>query len=186
MSPPIRTEAPAEMPVSLADVKAHCRVDHNDSNAVLTALLAAAVDFLDGPNGMLGKCMVEQTWQKDFDAFDGCLRLPVGPVASITSVTYYDADNALQTLSTDHYALRFNALGAYIDLKPGEDWPASYDRDDAVRVTFVAGVPVGEVPASLKTAVLMLVSQWNEDREGKEEISSAVRHLVGMRRDMFV
>jgi fatty-acyl-CoA synthase len=79
------------MPVTLTEIKAHCRVDGADSDAVLNALIAAAVSHLDGHTGILGRAMVTQTWRQDFEAFGGRLRLPLWPVASVTSVTYRDA-----------------------------------------------------------------------------------------------
>lgn len=164
MLSPVRTVAPAATPVSLTEAKQHCRVDGTDSDAVLTILLNAAVDHLDGYTGILGRAMVTQTWRQDFDGF-GSMRLPVGPVASITSITYYDADNAVQTLSTDVYVLRADALGAYVGLKPDQSWPSVYSRDDAISVTFVAGTAAADVPGALKAAVLLLTSHLNENRE---------------------
>lgn len=165
MLAPVRTAAPSATPVSLTEVKAHCRVEGTDSDTVLTALLNAAVDHLDGWSGILGRAMVTQSWRQDFCGFATPLRLPLGPAASITSVTYYDADNAQQTLADTVYVLRADALGAYLDLKAGQSWPSAYGRADAVSVTFVAGTDAADVPAALKAALLMLVSHWFHNRE---------------------
>lgn len=166
MLSPVRTSAPADTPVSLTEVKAHCRVDGTDSDTVLTLLLAAAVSHLDGWTGILGRCMVTQSWRQDFCGFASPLRLPLGPVASVTSVSYYDADNALvAALSSDVWVLRYDALGAYVDLKTDQSWPSSYARADAVSVTYVAGTAAAGVPAALKAAILLMVSHWNENRE---------------------
>lgn len=186
MDLPFRTVAPADMPVSLSEVKAHCRVMESDDDAVLTALLHAATDYLDGPNGLIGKCMVEQTWCQRLETFDECIRLSVGPVSSITSIKYFDADNTEQTLSSSVYAVSRDAIGDYISLNPDQTWPTIYARKDAVTITFVAGVPAAEVSTALKTAVLMLVSHWDDNRDGSGEIPDSVRHLVGLRRAMFV
>lgn len=186
MRPPFRTIPPAEPPVSLTEVKAHCRVDHTDDDVELAALLAAATDHLDGPHGMLGNCMVQQTWCQRLAFFDGCVRLTVGPVASVTSIIFWDADNTQQTLSSSVYALHHDVRGAYVSLNAGHAWPDTYSREDAVSIAFVAGVAAADVPASLKAAVLMLVAHWYENREGGGEIPNSVRHLVGLRREVFV
>lgn len=166
MLAPVRTSAPATTPVSLTEAKAHCRVDDSNSDTVLTALIAAATDHMDGWSGVLGRALVTQTWQQDFDGFaaDG-LRLPLGPAASVSSVTYYDADNAQQTLSADVYRLFTDAIGPYVGLKPDQDWPNAYSRPDAVRVTYVAGAAASDVPAAIKTAMLLLIGHWFENRE---------------------
>lgn len=157
MLSPVRTSAPADTPVSLIEVKARCSVESNDRDAELQLLLDDAVSYLDGWTGILGRAMVTQTWRQEFCGFTSCLRLPVGPVASVTSVAYYDADNAAQTLADTVYVLRTDALGAYLDLKTDQSWPSSYARDDAVSVTYVAGTAAAAVPAALKSAILFRV-----------------------------
>ena len=165
MHTPVRTSAPSETPVTLAEVKAHCRVDGADSDDVLQLLLNAAVDHLDGWSGILGRCLVAQSWRQDFDGFCSVQRIRLGPVASITSITYYDAENVQQTLSTDFYELLNDELGAYVALKPNQSWPAIYSRRAAVSITYVAGTVAADVPASIKAAINLLVSHWYENRE---------------------
>lgn len=165
MLAPVRTVAPTDTPVSLTEVKAHCRVDGSESDTVLTAYLAAAVDHLDGYAGILGRALVTQTWRQDYCGFAPKLRLPLGPVASITSVTYFDADGVSQTLADTVYTTLADSRGAYLALKPDQVWPSTYRRADAVSVTFVAGTSAVAVPAAIKAALLLLVSHWNENRE---------------------
>lgn len=191
MYAPIRTTSPATTPVSLTEVKAHCRVDGTDSDAVLTILLNAAVDHLDGWTGILGRALVTQTWRQDYCSFTTPLRLAVGPVASVTSVTYYDTDNVQQTLANTVYALRNDAQGARLDLKVDQVWPAYYARADAVSVTYVAGTAAADVPASIKAAILLLVSHWNENREAVTDgamsaLPLGVDRLIGLHRRMNI
>ncbi|WP_297534627.1 head-tail connector protein [Nitrobacter sp.] len=55
MLTPIRTVAPAEMPVTLAEAKAHLRVDHDDQDDLITAQIKAATAWFDGYSGILGR-----------------------------------------------------------------------------------------------------------------------------------
>jgi uncharacterized phiE125 gp8 family phage protein len=146
MLAPVRTVAPTEDPVTLAEAKAHVRVDHADDDSLITALIAAATNHLDGYTGILGRALITQTWRQDFAAFAPKLRLALRPVASVTSVTYFDGDNTSQTLSASIYGLFEDGAGPYIALDPDQTWPGSYRRVDGVSVTYVAGEASAEVP----------------------------------------
>lgn len=167
MLAPIRVTPPDITPVSLADVKAQLRVDHTDDDAMIGALLMAATERFDGWTGILGRCLVEQTWRQELACFSGCLRLPLAPALSVDSITYFDGENAQQTLDASVYALFSDSRSPYVGLKPDQSWPGSYSRRDAISVTFKAGyetIPAqGETPAQssvpepIKLAIILQV-----------------------------
>lgn len=166
MLAPVRTVAPTETPVSLVDMKLHLHVDRDDEDTLIQAYIDAATAHLDGYTGIVGRALVTQTWRQDFECFRSCLRLPIGPVASVAGVTYYDAANVSQTLATSVYDRFTDALGSYLALKSGQQaWPSVYARRDAVSVTFVAGNAAADVPAPLRVAVMLLAANWYENRE---------------------
>lgn len=165
MLAPVRIAEPSEMPVSLAEAKAHCRVDFPDDDALITSMISAATVYLDGWTGILGRALVTQTWRQDFACFSGRMRLPVGPVASVSSVKYSDAGNAEQTVDPGVFVISTDALGSYVELASGMAWPQTYDRPDAVRITYVAGDDAAAVPASIKAAILLHVAHLYLNRE---------------------
>lgn len=67
---------------SLADMKAYLRVDHDDEDALIGDLTAAAVAYLDGWGGVLGRCIMPQTWA--FDAVAGDVESPMPDVTAAT------------------------------------------------------------------------------------------------------
>lgn len=164
MLAPVRTAAPATL-VSLEEAKRHMIVDHDEYNDLITSLVASATAYFDGWGGVLGRALVTQTWRQDFCGFSSRMRLPLHPAASISSLTYFDDSNVSQTLADTVYALFTDAIGPYVSLKPDQSWPSAYRREDAVSVTFVAGSSAGDVPAPVKTAILMLSALWFENRE---------------------
>ena len=85
------------------------------------------------------------------------------PVQSITSVSYYDANNALQTLTsgTDFYACLPTEKPAFIE--PLTVFPISYYRTDAVSLIYSAGYST--LPPALDEAICLLVGAWIENRE---------------------
>jgi uncharacterized phiE125 gp8 family phage protein len=177
MLAPVRTVAPTEDPITLAEAKAHVRVDHNDDDSLITALIAAATNHLDGYTGILGRALITQTWRQDFAAFAPKIRLALRPVASVASVTYFDGDNTSQTLSASIYGLFEDGAGPYIALDPDQTWPGSYRRVDGVSVTYVAGEAAAAVPKGIKQAILLLVGHWYANREA---VAEAQMHAVPM------
>ncbi len=55
----VLTTAPAAEPISLAEAKAHLRIDADDEDALLTALIAAARMFVERT---LGVALITQSW----------------------------------------------------------------------------------------------------------------------------
>ncbi len=166
MLAPVRTIAPAEPLLSLADVKAHLRVDHSDEDMLISSLVDAAASHIDGYSGILGRALVTQTWAVEFPTFLNRLDIPLGPVQSAT-IQYYDSTNTQQTLATSVYAVLSDGLGPYVGLKYNQQWPQTYTRDDAVKITWVAGygVNASSVPAAIRAAMLLLIGHWYANRE---------------------
>jgi len=177
MLAPVRTVAPANMPVSLAEAKAHLRVDHDDQDELITAQIKAATAHFDGYTGILGRALVTQTWRQDFCRFADRLPLPVSPVTAIVSVGYYDADNMQQTLDAGVYDLFADARGAYVSLQPGQVWPTTFNRAHAVSITFTAGFGAAtDVPEPIRQAILLIVQRLFDGAD--TEIDVAIDRVV--------
>lgn len=160
MLAPVRTVAPASMPVTLAEAKAHLRVDHDDQDDLITAQIKAATAYLDGYAGILGRALITQTWRQDLAGFAFRLTLPVSPVIAIVSVSYVDAGNVQQVLDASAYNLFADARGAHVALRPGQSWPVTFRRADAVSVTFTAGYgAAADVPEPIRQAILLIVQR---------------------------
>lgn len=145
---------------------AHARLGHPDDGNVISAVyLPAAVQRFDGWSGILKRALVTQTWAVSFPAFSAFMRLPLGPVQSVSSVAYFDNDNATQTADASSYRLHRDAIGDYI--VPVDSWPSTYSRDDAVTVEWVAGYgdTASSVPAPIRSAILLTASHLYENRE---------------------
>lgn len=182
---PVRTVAPAIQPVTATEVKAQLDVTYTDKDTQIAGLIAAATSRYDGPSGILGICLVEQSWRQDFDAFDTCLRLPFGPVISITSVTYLDAAGDPQTVDSDDYVLLTDEEGSYVEFVDGFSVPTILDASAVVGVTFKAGYANGgsdpnftsTVPDAIKQMMFMLIRYWFDDPAGEKPVPMAVRSL---------
>jgi len=164
---PVRTVVPATAPVSLTEAKAHLRVDFTDDDAVIQGYIDAAVSHLDGWGGILGRCMVTQTWRQDFPQFCDLIRLPF-PDAQSATLAYLDVNGDEQAFTGFH--LVSDAMGGGLVLEDGQNWPQTANRPDAVRVTGVYGYGgADDVPWSLKAAILLHVGTLYENRETLSE-----------------
>lgn len=161
MPAPVRTLAPAEMPVSLAETKAHLQVTTTDDDALIEALIAAATQRLDGWSGLLGRCLIHQSWRIGLAAWPSSriIRLPFPDISEVT-VSYFDIDNVEQTVATVLIERLEDERGSLIRFRQAFDFPPLYpDRSDPVGVTMVAGYGVDgdAVPAPIRQAVLLSV-----------------------------
>lgn len=163
---PVLVTPPQELPVTLAEAKAQLRVDHEDEDELIARQLRAAIGYLDGWGGILGRCLVTQTWRQDYANFCQCLRLPLWPVASVTSLKYLDTAGAEQTIGPSNYALRADELGAYVEFEDTYSFPAVRSGlGPRVSVTYVAGDAAASVPENAKHAIHLLLGHWYENRE---------------------
>lgn len=160
--------APALTPVSLAEAKAHCRVDHADDDAQITALITAATGYLDGYHGILGRALIEQEWELYYDAFptEDDLLIPLGNLISITGVEYVDPTTLLYTTwaAANYEVDTYNPDGWVLNV---ETWPTIAETSNAVRITFKAGygAAASAVPPAIRHAILMMVGHWYNSRE---------------------
>lgn len=156
---------PAIEPVTVAEAKAHLRLDHDADDALLGALVGAARCHVEA---LARQVLIEQTWRIYRDAWprDGVVPIALGPLRSVAAVTVYDAAGEPVTLDPAGYDLDAASRPARLTLRGTP--PAPGRRLNGVEIDVVAGYgPTGvAVPAPLRQAILMLVARWYEDREG--------------------
>ena len=164
--------APAIEPVSLAEAKAHCRVDVADEDALIDTLRVAARQYVET---FTRRPLITQTWDDKRDGFpcgsDEALELPLPPVSSITSVTYTATDGTSTVWSSALYTTDLptgpKAEPARIVPIYGEVYPTTRSVINNVVIRFVAGYgsTAATVPASLRAAIKLLIGHWYERRE---------------------
>lgn len=161
-----RVTAPTADPVSVAEAKSHLRVEHSDDDLLIYRLIETAVAYVD-VRGALGKAMITQTWAEWFAPNPSELVLSLGPVQSVSGISYYDTDNALQTATLSDFYVLGPSTRTVMKPKPGYAWPTTFTRDDAIKVEYVIGYgdSYTDVPSTVRHAILMLVSHYYENRE---------------------
>lgn len=151
--PTITTVAAADEPVTLAQAKAQCRVVSADTSfdTEINGHIATARGQVES---ITGTRLQEQTVELRCTSFSDLESLPVGPLSSVTGITYTDASGSVQTLSASVYEARLYNLSPQIVLKYGQTWPSIRDGSLIV-VTAVAGYDT--VPPALVSAMLLMI-----------------------------
>jgi uncharacterized phiE125 gp8 family phage protein len=116
------------------------------------------------------RAYINQTWELWMDEWpeEDYIEIPKPPLSSITSITYYDVDDAEYTLSTDDYFVDTKNEPGFVCLNDGYSWPTTTLRPaNGICVTFVAGYGAAgsNVPKKMKMAMLLLIGHLYEHRE---------------------
>ena len=156
-----RITDPASEPVTLAEAKLYMRVDNTDDDALITDLITAARTTCEH---WLRKSLINQTWKIAFDwAIPGNVYLPMGPVASITSVVLFNQDGTSVTVDPTTYWLNAaqNALTMYARL-------AAF----RIEITYNTGYgsAAANVPRPIKQGILSHIAYMYDSRAENGEM----------------
>lgn len=157
---------PDEAAISLEDAKRHLRVDHSDDDDYIESLVEVATAHLSGPDGWLGRCLLQTVLELRLDNFCESIQLPLPPYVEMVSVKYDDANGTEQTFAADNYRVIGGASPALI-LKSGKSWPATNCQPECVRIQYKSGYGTDgeDVPAPIRQAMLLMIAHWYENRE---------------------
>ena len=188
---------PSVEPVTLAEAKAHLRVDASDDDAYILGLITTAREWCEE---YLDRTLVSTQWVMRLDKFpsDGTMdvELPRPPIvssgtATAVSVTYTAENGGTQSWSSASYRVDRASTPGVVRTLYGQTWPPHLQDDNAVTVTWWGGYgPSGSsVPAAIRHAILMLVGHWYDgSRSGvlngsiSKEIEFGVKSLLDSQR----
>jgi len=183
--------APAIEPVSLDQAKLHLRVDYDDDDDYITALIIAARQFVEKitHRAIFNRKMLLQL---DYFPWPGwgsttgstahdyflhwyyrglTIRLPFPATVSVESLSYLANDGAtVITIDPSNYNVDLISEPARISPRPGYTWPYQQNYvPGQVRVNFTAGtygdgVEVNNCPQTIYFAMLLLIGHWYSHR----------------------
>lgn len=163
-----RTTQPAVEPVTLAEAKAHLRVDSADDDSYISTLITAARQWVEE---YLDRTLINTQWTMRLDSFPYEIELPRPPIASsgtatAVTLTYTLGDESTASLSSAQYRVDRNSTPGVVRQLRAGSWPANLDDYNAVSVTWWAGYGSSgtDVPAAIRHACLMLISFWYDHR----------------------
>ncbi len=153
---------PSAEALTLADVKAHLRIDQGDEDGLLASLIAVAREHLERTTGLL---LISQAMRLYLDGWPetGMLELTRGPVQSVSEVRIYDALGVETTADLAGHVVDGKARPARLWLR---NRPAPGQAINGVEIDFTAGYGEAgtDVPDTLKRAMLTHIALMYEFR----------------------
>ncbi|WP_234188671.1 head-tail connector protein [Shinella sp. NM-101] len=153
---------PAVEPVTLAEVKAHLRLDTDDEDALLSALVRTARQYMEAETGL---CLIVRLLRLYLDDWpEGrVIQIARGPVQAIEMLTVYDDFGAPVDVNAAGYVLDGAARPARLILP---ERPATARAMNGIEIDFTAGFGESgaDVPDTLKRALLLHVAAMFELR----------------------
>ena len=171
---------PAIEPVTLAEAKAHLKVDTADDDALIATQIAAARARAEWH---LGRALITQSWIQWRDCWpaDGIIELSLPPLQSVTSVTTYARDNTPTMLDPGTYQVDAVSQPGRIVFNCDVIPPLDLRRANAIAIAFTAGYgnAATDVPAPIREALLELIAFLYEHRgEAPDELPLAALALL--------
>lgn len=171
---------PVVEPVSLAEVKMQCRVEHDDEDDLLMGHIQAAREYAEQ---RLDRCLIDTKLEMQLDRFPSevevrLARPPFSPTegrqtieveyldTSLTLRQVYEATPNLQSTGAQFLANR-SAVPAILTPNMNGYWPAVGPLRSAVTVRWWAGYGDSgdKVPRGIRNAILALAAHWYLNRE---------------------
>ncbi|MDI7861266.1 head-tail connector protein [Rhizobiaceae bacterium n13] len=153
---------PLAEPLTLAEAKAHLRLDGSDEDDLLLPLVKAAREHLERLSGLCLMTQALRLYRDDWPA-DGVIQIARGPVQAIESVTVYDTGGEPVAVSLDGHRLDGASHPARLTLN---QFVNSHAAINGIEIDFVAGFgdAATDVPDMLKRALTMHVAHMFEWR----------------------
>jgi uncharacterized phiE125 gp8 family phage protein len=173
-------------PISLAEAKAHLKVDGSEDDALITALIVAAREAAER---FTGRILISTDIEVAYDARDltgrplfsvvRALVIPFPPLSQVTKVLWYDHNSVEHELSRDDYYLDTFCEPGKLVLQDFAEPPT--DLRERIAVVIQASVGYGEtgamVPPAIRQGILQILGQLYADREGGSEQTVAEMQL---------
>lgn len=162
-----RTTDATEEPLDLAVVKTQLKVDPDidDEDELIKNLIRLAREYAEEETN---KALLTQTWELKLDVWPRVIRLAKHPVASVTSIKYFDEAGVEITWSNTLFKVDSGSDYDFTRITPIETevYPVLLAEMAVITVTFVAGYTSPElIPANIMQGMLLIIGDLYENRQ---------------------
>lgn len=161
-----------DLPLSVAELKRHLRIGHDDDDAQLESCIRVAVRQAET---LTGRGLAKASYRLNLSDFPGAspVSLAFPPVRGVTSISYFDDEGVQQSLE----GWRLWGVGDLpVIYPPSPGWPSvEPGRPDAVTITFEAGCDPSDpsfiCAETLQHAIMLLAAHFYEQPLPVSEVS---------------
>ncbi len=185
---PIVVTPPARLPVTLAEVRAHMRMDHVEDDAQFAGLLSSATERAET---WLNRALITRTLRATMDAWPvdslgwtkTAIELPRAPLISVTSIKTYDDADVPTTLDASKYFVDTSNLVGRIVARNGQSWPTPTRVAAGIEIIWTAGYGPNpaDVPEPIRLGIAVLAAWFSEqrgDETAPQDVPPAARALL--------
>jgi len=167
---------PAVEPVSLAEAKAHLRVENDADDALIAATIFAARLFVEQATR---RALISQGWRFWLDAWPASrtIEIPLAPLIAVEAVSVVGDAGVETELDEALYEVDSISVPGRIRITGSVPSPGRELNGVAIDVTAGYGADVDDVPAPLRQAILQLVAHWYENRSAIAPDRAAIAPL---------
>lgn len=160
---PLVLVGPAVEPVTLAAMKRYLRLDGDDEDDLVSALIMAGRLTVERTARI---ALVDQTWRLRLSAWpaDRAVTLPFHPLTSVEAVRVGTASGAFALVDPGSYRLDLGCEPGRLLVDVGVPDPATRAAGIEVDVVCGFGTSPAAIPEPLVLAVRRLVAYWFEHR----------------------
>ena len=182
-----RISGPLVEPVTIAEAKAHLRIDADftDDDLYIQNLISAARHHVET---VTDRTLIKSQWRMKLDCFPSWdIELPRPPVlvGNIT-VTYVPSGESSAPVAFTNFRADMDSTPAVIRPQWTGTWPTCRGAENDVVVTYFAGYgeSPADVPPPAKHSILMILAHWYSNREavvqgGMNPVPMAVDIMLG-------
>lgn len=159
---------PAVEPVTLDQAKEHLRVQHDNENAYISALIKAARKYAEK---VTGRTFISTVYLLSLDRFPASaaepVLLPRPNLVSVDFVKYRDTAGVLQTWAAENYGISTASVPGQLFPAFNKEWPDTRNQPDAVTIEYTAGFGAAatDIPEPLIAAIKLVLGTLYMNRE---------------------
>ncbi|MBX6328574.1 MAG: phage head-tail connector protein [Pseudolabrys sp.] len=153
---------PVVEPITLAEAKNFLRVEHDDDDDLITALVSGARSHVENATRA---ALITQRWRLSLDGWpeEGRIEIRPAPLQALAAARVYDENGAARDLDTQAFVVD-NAASVLAFAPSALPRPGRIAAGIALDVVCGYGETGAAIPEPLRQAVRLLVAHWYENR----------------------